>query len=550
MTETLRYKDIPDTTIRVGYNYIKQRYYITNYSTETVYTTTYRPNISEIRKVLEVFNITETDVTDAELLAFSSELEYLHTIYYTWQDTGAYIHTLQFNDFNDYPLVIDCERSKLYILNSPIVYDLTVNESPKRVRVPHLCNFYRTTTGLSISEQDMLQLYNLLTKYYKPAWYNQINQPEEDTDPLTYSGVFALTNYNDTSLAKCHCIFNILGDEFTTTYHLTEINTNTQQLTLLEENNNIKVGDTIWVEDATTNYSGEEFSADGTYTVQDISEDKLTITIAETFPISYEFSYNTCKVIEATYTISKMSRENNTITVTENPTDILVGDKIYVLGATVPTTYETISCDGEYTVQRITREEDNYIITVEETIPTDFTTDSTTATLTKELFVGNISSIEPSTETSVITMTNNLVVTPNTSATIVIYTDTTRNTYTVTGTTTNTCTVSSVISAYNIVEHTPKCNLATPSNPISINITSVDKIIEETFPIGEFIVNNFAEAQAYIETAPILPIPNEMYSNYINKTVPTTMSIEELPTSHINTMTCKGLYTKNYEDGI
>ena len=129
-----RYIDV-DADTRVGFNYIKQKFYVTNKEY-----TTYRTSIAEIQEVLHALEI--TDITDEELQNLKDYTEDLYKVTYTLQDTGAYIHTLQFNDFADYPLTLDCEKKKLYIMNSTIIYDLTLNESPRNVRIPRILSFY------------------------------------------------------------------------------------------------------------------------------------------------------------------------------------------------------------------------------------------------------------------------------------------------------------------------------------------------------------------------------------------------------------------------
>ena len=269
MTNT-RYIDI-DTDTRVGYNYIKKKYYVTNKGY-----TTYRPSIETILEVLHALNI--TSISEADLTPLMEDIETLHAIYYTWQDNGAYIHSLQFNDFKDYALTLDCEKAKLYIMNSTTVYDLTVNESPKVVRVPQLCNFYKRTLGLEISQTDMLYFYNLLLNFYKPTCYNQIITTEK---PHAYGNTFLLSNYDKTSCAVYNCLFNALGTSQPNPApigYISSINNETNTISLIYPytKENLQVGDKIKLYGTNITISDTEYTDDGIYTIQNIPDTHTT----------------------------------------------------------------------------------------------------------------------------------------------------------------------------------------------------------------------------------------------------------------------------------
>ena len=91
MANNKRYIDIDEDT-RVGYNFIQSKFYVTNKET-----TTYRSTVADIQKVLRALNI--RNITDEQLTLLRSDMEVLTDIYYTLEDNGAYVHTIQFNDF-------------------------------------------------------------------------------------------------------------------------------------------------------------------------------------------------------------------------------------------------------------------------------------------------------------------------------------------------------------------------------------------------------------------------------------------------------------------
>lgn len=394
-----RYIDIDGDT-RVGYNYLKQQFYVTNKSY-----TTYRDTVDLIEVVLATLGITEDTYPEVieNLPALQSTYEELYKVYYTIQDTGAYIHTIQFNDHEEYPLTIDCEKGKLYIMNTSIIYDLTVNESARSVRVPRILSYYRDTLGLVIEDTDMYYFYSLLVSYYYPTCYNQVGL-NEDTNEYFYNNKFLLSNYSGTSPAVYNCTYNPNNNAPQTM--LTHViatdstnNTITTSTPIAEESllgyNKVRVAGTQEL------IEGTEYTADGTYTIDNIED--TTITVTDTIPFTYTFSYKECYVVDTpTYTISSMDATGYTITLSAIPTNLKVGDVIIVTGATVTTPYETISCNGSYTISQVGTidsegVEDKNTIIVEEPIPTDFT--GAGATLIKEVFISNISTIEDNTIT-------------------------------------------------------------------------------------------------------------------------------------------------------
>ena len=271
-----RYKDLTDD-IRVGYNYIKNKFYVANKGSVT-----YRDTIQAIQLVLHSLDI--FNVTDATIQAFKDTLEEVIDIYYTLSDTGAYISSIQFNDFSDYPIIVDCEKSKLYIKNSTVIYDLKTKESPKIVRVPRLCSFYKDTLGLQISQADMLILYNLLVSYFEPTCYVQFQDREDKEDPLYYGDTLILSNYSETANAVYNWKYNPLNKNNPLNIaNITEINADTNSIILdkplnpeLIETYNINEGSIIMIQGTSIQISDNTYTCDGSYTVSDINSNILS----------------------------------------------------------------------------------------------------------------------------------------------------------------------------------------------------------------------------------------------------------------------------------
>ena len=556
MTDTtLRYIDIDQDT-RVGYNYIKQQYYVRN---KEYYT--YRNTVEEIIQVLNAIDVDTTteEVNINTLSALKTAIEYLHTVSYTLQDTGAYIHTLQFNDFDQYPLTIDCEKAKLYIMNSTVIYDLTLNESPRNVRIPRILAFYKDTLGLQISTEDMRYFYSLLVSYYYPTCYNQITL-NTDTNEYFYNNKFIFSNYSNTSDITYQCTYNPNNNaENTTVGYVISTDTSTNRIELSAPITMEDLHDytKVIIKGATTvdEETDTAYSADGEYTITDMGTN--TLKVAETIPYSYEFPYKECYVVSDRKTISSMKRDTRTITLTETPTDIFVGDIILVSGATVDGEYEDISCNGSYTVESIS----DKTITVEEEIPTDFTGEG--AILIKEIFVGYINSIS----NKVITLTENTDLTL-TNATIMIHSInngiTTIENFTGNNTpNTNTITITGDIEDYT--PNYPQLQIPVPTGntEVLIDITYVGEDSQSLLPIGEFMVDNFKQCKQYINTYVGLikglttltdTTKDRMYQK-VEEEIPLT-SVNDYTTSEvgdkiscsISTMKFKGIYSENYSD--
>ena len=543
-----RYIQIEGTNIVVGFNFIKQKYYITNRD-KTVYSS----NAEDIYNTLTtVFNI--TTVSEADIVQCNTDTETLHDIYYTWQDNGAYIHTLQFNEFPDYALTIDCEKQKLYIMNSNVIFDLSTDES-KQARLPYICSFYKNTLGLSIPQKDMDMLYELLLSYYTPTCYNQIAL-EETTNTPKYSNKFLCSNYNGEAVAVYNCTRN--PNNTTEPIQVGSIesldtNTNTIYLASPIEDSRLVEGSNIAIEGASIVIAETPYSADGTYTIQGILENSthniVGIVTNETLPINYEFPYIKCYVKATECTVESMDSEANTITVTGDVSNLLIGDTVVVRNAVISSTHEVTDLSGEYTIQSIEKHGDEYNIQVLEQVQTSYTWQSNNPSLIKGVLIGDVVSITDTT----ITLTNLLykeadvtVLSTLVADTDVIYMSNSSTEYTVGSTGSNTITTEATGILYNA--QYPKLQYLNPSEEILINVTSVDESIEDMFPRGEFIVDNFEQAVAYLGSVAHLVVPNEDIKNNMYGDIPSSMTIQ---LSEDKTIEGKyvGLYSERYSEG-
>lgn len=522
-----RYIDI-DTDTRVGYNYIKGSYYITNKGY-----TTYRTKVQEIQSILNAMGI--TNIQDSEILALREEIEQVHDIYFTWDDTGSYIRTIQFNDHANFPLEIDCLKKKIYIKNSNVVYDLDINESMRLVRVPYFCSFYAARVGLQVSNKDMTYFYSLLHSYYTPTVYNQIKTPDDTYktgDTIYYGDTFLLSNFNNKSKVVYHGIYNALkGTNYSNAASIESIESSPGIITLTETNTNIVKGSKIQITD-TPNVEG--YNADGYYTISNVTDNVLEVD--ETIPVSYITPYNTCSIVAEELTVDSISREDQTITLSEDvPNTILIGDKITLEGTSTTTPYETVSCDGTYTVFNIEKD----TITTQESLPTNYSEGS--GTLFKGIFIGNVLSQEE----NLITLTRAALETANEGDTIIVKDNEgyVKGKYTVASANTSTITVEETLEAFT--QEYPVLKLGEPSTETLIGTTYSEV---SSFPTGDFLLDTFEQAASYVGTiGEGVPVPTDSIKKNLYKEVPSTYSIEETDTG-ITNMKLLGLYSYVYQD--
>lgn len=515
---------IIDSDTLIGYDFPNKIYYVTNKET-----TTKRTSKEEAKKVLDIVAPLNT-VSLEDLQSLHDTLETLYSLSYTWEDTGAYIKTIQLNTWEEYPLTLDAEKQKLYIMNSDIIYDLSLNEGSLQ-RLQYIQTFYVNKLGLNISLTDLGILYDLLISYYNPTPYNSFTQREVDSStgeykPLRYSNTIILPNYSKKSPATYTLTLNPTG-EYTQEEVAKVLAMLDNKITLTNSApSSIRKGSVI----TTTNTGITE-----SYTISNIEDNILTIDgefqaeyICNT-PILYLRAYNT----SITSMSMSTAESGSTITLSSPvPNEILLGDKITVVGATISTEYDTITLDGEYTV--IAKEENT--ITVGEQIATNYT--GTTANIYKPITLGLVNSVNISTNT--LTLAEAPLQPISSGSYIAItYPDNSIRYGTVTGVNGKEVTVNFTLTNFPtglLVQKIPY-----PEVMINIETSSNTSIM----PIGEFKVDSSTQCTQYIDLLSNLEAPTTEQYTLNGIYAPMTHAIN---TSTVQSMTCKGLYTEVYHD--
>jgi hypothetical protein len=539
----MRFKVVNENTV-VGYNYILNKFYVLHKNTVT-----YRDTAEVIKQVLDI--VAANEVTVEQISRLKSTVDTIYALSYTLHDTGAYVSTIQFNEYFEHPLVLDCERRILRVMNSELIFNLDLNES-RASRIDTLIEYYREYVGLEITQEQFLLIYNFLISMYIPYVYNVIT--DTSTTPVLYSNIFAVSDWNNSSVAVYNCTSNpddISVDSDEPVAYLIEAESSTNTLLCRNlEANVLKAGDSIDITGATTTTDTYSYSVNGVYTVQavDTTVTPATIVVAEPLPASYTFPYievykrtNICNIL-------RMNRDESSIVLdTEVPNTLVVGDTIEVIG--------TENNNKVYTIQEITSiEEDDTVlgvITVQENIPTNYEKGTGEhPELSKNVYIGDLYSAHAGTSTDALTLVENAVVTVELNDKLYLNNreDNIKYYYTVTSQptvqSTFTCTVEygDRIPEYSAQDLYPSIHLRTPSTDILIEVTSSKKPL--LLPTGSFLVDNFTECCNYLGLLDGLPIPTTEIYNKIGTEVGEDKVIDEsLPD-------CKyiGLYSKVYTE--
>ena len=520
-----------DTDTSISYIFPDKVFQINNKDTSTTRTTA--ENAKNVLDIVAPDNpYTPQDLIDTLV----TPMETINKLSYTWNTTGEYIQTIQFNDYFKYPLTLDLDKNKLYIMNSNIIYDLTLNESPTP-RIQYIQAFYSNTLGLLITENDLRKIYDLLYSFYQPTVYNTIAQRQYDSTgnrlPLSYTNQIKLSNHSNTSKATYTLTMNPNN-----TYSYTELarilqlqeNVITLASTVPEE---IQIGQTLTLYNTNTTVNGMTYTADGNYIVESIGTN--TITVNENFPTPYIYEPPTLNAVAYKSFIESIDRDTNTIHV-DNQADLsqfLIGDQIQVKGTVITTEYETLTVDGTYTIQDI---QAHKIITEEQPLTNyEYTTGNQPYTY-KRILVQNISSID--TDTIVLEDTPLITLEADTPV-VVIYQNKAEEFSTVNTIEDNTVVVSDTLT--NFENNSGILQKRSASPEVLIEITNSKD--EVTMPNTTFMVDNSAQTTAYLSLLNTLTVPTEVcYTN-------STMKVEEtyyINTSTVEYMNLLGLYNEIY----
>lgn len=493
--------------LKVGYNYKDKYYYINNKGYITKRTTPIL--IYDVLKVVEPLITTGTNevvkVTLEDIKNLSTTYETLQELYFTYSDTGSYIATIQINDYKDNPITLNAEKNKLYIMNSNVIFDLSLNEE-KRLRIEAIRLYYYDILGVDLSLQQVQSIYNMLVLYYLPIVYNTIEAQvtEEGTETLMYTNQFAVQDYSNKSPVTYTCTVNPNNLYITPPLYKDNIvYIEDNKITLTNSvPSSIHAGDIITVSNAETDVDGSVYSSDGTYTIQSIENN--TIITTENFPFNFIYASPILYIHAYPQYITTIDRATREITFAEDIEGYTIGDVITVTGATTETEIETLSANGNYTIQSIGITSDgttnNKVLIVEETPMYNFEDlEGTQAKAYKSIEAGNILAMAENTN---LTLLKNPSVTLTTGLQCAImYIDRTISTeIEITNIEEESDNSFSVTYTGSIAEEQAKYGtfeIPNPSTETVIEVTTTKYPL--TMPIGTFLLDTKEECNNYID---------------------------------------------------
>lgn len=541
----------------VGYNFLKKKFYVVNKSKQVYNTLVYRETAEEVLQIILALGITEVkgqtiqngvkevkynyEVVEVPIIteeaisiveALMEPYEFIEIIreaepgipeevkmYYTLEDNGSYVRTVQFNDWADYPMEVDCEKGNLFIRNTNILYSLNVDADDED-RMEHIFSFYVNTLGLYPNTREYNDknnrlnyirgaYYLLANQYRKPHFYNQIVK-ESNTGKLVYTNIFNMANFNNLSPVNCNGerdpfneepIPQLIGNikDINSEAGIIEYTPNDETLEK-PYYQNLRINNKIQIKKSDYMENGVTYSSNGVYTIDNLDLENHLISVTE--PLGADWHTPSCYKWISEFSISQTIRDGNRIVLTENvPDNIIAGDTIFVTGSTINVDGQNISCDGKYTVLYT----DTKTIGVDEEIPYDISPDINNAKIHKEIFVGNIIS------TSDYALNLDSIeesVSPNDTLEVYSMGDN-RATFTVGGAIIdNSIPVSSKTTSLSIA----LLNFAEPNLSMAVNTTSVKEYLEEYISLGSFAMNDFKACQEFIKT--LWYVDNEVTYKY------------------------------------
>ena len=517
---------IIDDDTRVYYIYEDKSYYIENKATVTPRTTA-----TEAKRVLDIVAPANI-VTIDDLISLAETYETLTSLSYTWDSTGAYIKTIQLNDFKTHPITIDCTKSKLYIMNTQMIFDLTLTEG-RRYRLDTMQAYYRDTLGLDLTLQELTDIYTILTSYYNPTPYNVIGE-REDNLPLYYTNQVKLSNYRGTAPSIYTLTKNPNNSyTYTTIGHILLIEDNIITLSTPAPDT-LKVGQTINVSNTVTTVDTAEYTADGEYTVKAIQGNLIYTT--ENLSSPYIYQPPVLSITAYKNNIQSVSRDNSTITLTNTPIQYLIGDQITVVGTVITTEYETLTVDGTYTITDI----NSNTVTVDTQPITDYTyTEGTQPYIYKNIPANNINSINTNHITVEGALYNKVEVGTEVA---VMYQDNSIVYTTVTGIDNNIVTVEDTLTNFEINCGLLNIPVPYPETLVAVEYSKDNKIL----PVSDFMVDTDEEVTAYLNLLSNNVLPTEEnYSKYMSMVEDT---LTKVIGGNTYEMVLLGLYNEVYEE--
>ena len=527
-----------DEDTKVGYGFQSKLYFIDNKGTRTTRVTS--QDIFNVLNIVtnstpytKVDNVV-TPITKGMLDSLAETDEEVTSLSCTYEDSGAYIKTITLNDYDYYPLTIDCDLSKLYIMNTDKVYDLTLNIDPQTY-IDDLIFFYSDTLGLDNTQLTSLipSIYSLLTSYYSPHITNMITKRQDSSTPLYYNNLIKLSNYNNTGTLTYTLTINPdnianldkLGD-------IIGVDQDTKTLTIIPSTPFSTFPETedsnVYISGLSETIGAETYTADGEYTCISTDTTNNTLVVKEALPFSYSFPYP--KVYLQYPNIGITSVDNRTASiVVSSATGFNVGDTLTIYGSP-----DNVN-DGEYNIVGI----NGTTISLDSTPPVSMTSNCGSATVLR--YLAEASSIDRT--NGIVTFRTPLLEVPTTSANrFRVELPDNPNAYwsywsrVITELTTTYIKSSSILPSFTPTYPTLSYNKL--AEIVNINVTS--SALEE-LPEGEFNVDTYEQCQQYIGLGDESSyVPSTDNFEDANKQVPDNISYQGLD------ITVKGLYSEYY----
>jgi len=543
-----------DEDTSVGYNFSNKYFFVWNKNTYT-----HRYTAPEIKAVLDIVAPDNT-VTLEQIQAKKDTPEALTNLYYTWSDEGDYIQTVQLNDYSQHPISLKLDSDKLYIMNSELIFDLTLNEDIN-YRTDYITSYFEKYIGLGEIVIDngveinkfrlqIKALYQYLMSFYEPTVYNQIEpdsilraKGDSDMSALRYNNVYSISNYNSTSPAQYICTLN--PDKQYTPNQIGSIavmQTETNDIALTGAvPEDLTEGSTILVADSTVDVSGVLYTNDGKYTVKSIDTENSIITTEEAIPCDYVFPYIYAYKVVGRAALNQISRDNSTIsTITNLPADLTVGDVIEVYGTSFTSDGETKTLDDSYTITGFI---DTKTFSVAEVPKYNYTNPDTSTTgafangqyIYKRVYLSPIiSMVNHSTYTTCETLQP---LTDTSSYTIAVgdFVDFVQNGKSISAPSASGITrINSSYTEFDVsnpyllsyVPDYPKLQKEQDNPTVQIQITDTSEVY--TFPICTFKVDNFNQSVQYLSTLNHLKVPTADIENHIGTALSSSIVIPGL----------------------